>query len=206
MFPHQRGLALERVGATVEDQRHERRHRAVRRVNGPDEELVAVVGGERVQVTAAGRKEHALAGPVGDGFGRLADAGDDLPFRVGLPRGAAQHEPGHSGVGRRQGRVRGDRARERVGRVNQVGDPLVPQERGQAVRAAEPADAHLPVGQPWPAHPARQRGDDVSACRHQRGGQFPGLARSAKDEDPHRHRLTRRRHVGCGTLGGCVNF
>ena len=101
MLAHERGLTLDRVRATVEDQRHALRHGAVGRVDRADEELVPVVGGERVQVTTAGSEEHALAGPGAYGLGRRVDVGDDLPGRVGLPCGTAQHEQRHAGLPRR---------------------------------------------------------------------------------------------------------
>ena len=192
MLAHKRGLAPDRVRAAVQDQRHARRDGAFGRVNRADEELVPVIGGERGQVAAAGGEEDAVAGPGPHGLGRRPDVGDGLPVRVGLPARTAQDEQRHACFGRGQGSVRGDRAGERVGRVDYPGNPLSPQERGQSVDSAEPADAHRAVGQARLAYPAGQRGDHVGPGRHQRGGQFPGLAGPAKDEDAHRDRLTRQ--------------
>lgn len=154
MLPHQRRLALYGVRAAVKDQRHARRHRPVRRVDGADEEAVAVIGGERGQVAAARGEEDAVARPGPHGLGRRPDVGDALPVRVGLPAGTAQDEQRHARFGRGQGGVRGDRAGERVGRVDYPGNPLVPQERGQSVCPAEPADADRALGQPRLADPA----------------------------------------------------
>ncbi len=190
MLAHKRGLAPDRVRAAVQDQRHARRHGAFGRVNRADEELVPVIGGERSQVTAAGGEEDAVAGPGPHGLGRRPDVGDALPVRVGLPARTAQDEQRHARFGRGQGGVRGDRAGERVRRVDYPGNPLSPQERGQSVDSAEPADAHWTVGQARLAYPAGQRGDHIGPGRHQRGGQFPGLAGPAQDEDAHGPRLT----------------
>ena len=99
MLAHERGLALEGVRSAVEDQRHARRHGAFWRVDGSDEEAVAVIGGERGQVTAAGGEEDAVARPRPHGLGRRPDVGDALPVRVGLPAGAAQDEQRHARFG-----------------------------------------------------------------------------------------------------------
>ena len=82
--------------------------------------------------------------------------------------------------------VGGDDAGEGMRGVDQRGDPLRPAPVGEALRAAEAADAHRAGGQcRHPGASGEGEGDADARAAGERGGERPGLAGSAENEHVH---------------------
>lgn len=103
-----------------------------------------------------------------------------------LPRRALQDDEGNGRCGRGPRGVFRDPAREGMGRVHENGDGVGAEPVGEAVRSSEAAHANgggRKLGRAGPAGEGKR--DPEARAGGKAGGERPGLAGAAKDEDVH---------------------
>jgi len=191
----ERPLAVQRVGAAIEQQLVAGWQRDVGWVDAADEIPADVVAGEGREALAAGREQDALGGEARDRAGRPGEVVDPEPTVAvgGLPAEALQAQQRDIGGGcRNRGRGR-DTSREGVRGVNDRGDRVVLQPPGERLRSAEATDVHLADGQARAGDAAGEGGDDGNARLVQAERESPRLGRPAEDQHAPGHGRRRRR-------------
>ncbi len=156
-----------------------------------DEVVVVRGGAEGGDLLTADGEEHP-AGCVAEGRGGGGHVGDAGPAVAGdrLPRRALEDDEGDGDGGGSAHGVAGDPAGERVRGVDEDRDGVGAEPVGEAVRAAEAADADADAGGGVgdlrrAGATGEGEGDAEPRAPGQTAGKLAGLAGAAEDEDMH---------------------
>ena len=179
------GVAVRIERPAIDDERMVRqRWRGARHVDEAQEIMVPGPRGKGRDVHPAEREHHPPRGP-GKRGDRGLDVSDSVPAIAGgrHPRWAGERDERHARAARGGDRVRAHRRRERVGRIDQMGDDLRPHMTFEPFDTAEAADTdrhRLRLGVRNAAGVAQRR---PLAAPGERPGQRAGFGGAAEDQD-----------------------